>query len=82
MNEKKILESIQDIFRDVFNDEDLFIGKDTGAPDIEGWDSLMHITILEAVADEYEIAFTLDEMAGMKTAGDMVEWVVRKTGGD
>ena len=49
MNEKKILESIQDIFRDVFNDEDLFIGKDTGAPDIEGWDSLMHITILEAV---------------------------------
>ena len=42
----------------------------------------MHITILEAVADEYEIAFTLDEMAGMKTVGDMVEWVVRKTGGD
>ena len=56
------LEKLQEIFRDVFGDESLTITESTNQNDIEDWDSLTHITILEAVQDEFDIRLTLDEM--------------------
>ena len=78
MEEKAVLEKLQDIFRDVFNDNELFIHENTTAKDIEGWDSLMHITILEAVQDEFEITFSLNEMISMKNIADMVSMIEKR----
>jgi acyl carrier protein len=78
MNRENILEKLTEIFKDVFGDESLAITETTNADDIEGWDSLTHITIIEAVQGEYNIAFDLDEVIEMKNVGDMVDNIEKK----
>lgn len=78
MVKEEILKKLQEIFMDVFADEQISLNENTNANDIEGWDSLTHITILEAVQDEYGVAFDLDEIIEMQNVGDMIDAISRK----
>lgn len=78
MVKEEILKKLQEIFMDVFADESISLNEHTNANDIEGWDSLTHITILEAVQDEYGITFALDEIIEMQNVGDMIDAITRK----
>ena len=78
MEMKEILDKLQQIFRDVFENEQLVITADTCQEDIVDWDSLMHITILEVVMDEFDINFTLDEMIELIDVKSMTEAIKRK----
>lgn len=78
MVKEEILKKLQEIFMDVFADENISLNENTNANDIEGWDSLTHITILEAVQDEYGITFALDEIIEMQNVGDMIDAITRK----
>lgn len=65
MNRDEIKDKLQKIFRDVIGQDDLIISDSSNPDNIEEWDSLMHITILEAVQDEFGVNFSLDEMIEM-----------------
>jgi len=45
MTPEKILEVLTDVFRDVFDDKDLNLTRETTANDIEEWDSLNQIKL-------------------------------------
>jgi hypothetical protein len=47
--DNEILERINEVFQDVFEDDELQISNETTAADVEGWDSLMHVTLLMKV---------------------------------
>ena len=49
MTEQAILDAVQEIFRDNFDDDTLVITRDTCADDIEDWDSLEQINLLTAI---------------------------------
>lgn len=70
MNE--IYERLNDIFRDVFDDDSLSVSPTTTAADIEDWDSLSHITLMAAVEDEFRMKFSMKEVVEMKNVGEMV----------
>ncbi len=70
MNE--IYERLNDIFRDVFDDDSLSVSPATTAADIEDWDSLSHITLMAAVEDEFRMKFSMKEVVEMKNVGEMV----------
>ena len=44
MKKNELLIRLQEIFRDVFDNEDIVISNDTVAEDIEEWDSLAQYT--------------------------------------
>lgn len=75
------LERLQEIFRDVFDDEKLQISTEMDASALEDWDSLHHITLLSAVQSEFGISFDIDEIIEMKNIGDILEAVKRKENG-
>ena len=50
MTEQAILEAVQEIFRDNFDDDTLEITRATCADDIEDWDSLEQINLLTVPA--------------------------------
>lgn len=69
MNE--IYERLNEVFRDVFDDESIEVFEDTTAEDIDDWDSLNHITLIDAVESEFGMNFTMGEVSGMKNVGEM-----------
>lgn len=75
MNREEILSKINEIFQDAFDDESLEISESTTANDIEGWDSLMQMNLIEMIEDEFEFQFTMDEVAALKNVGSIVDVV-------
>ena len=76
MNE--IYERLNDIFRDVFDDDSLSVSPATTAADIEDWDSLSHITLMAAVEDEFRMKFSMKEVVEMKNVGEMAAIVAAR----
>ena len=76
MTRDEVMEKVTEIFRDVFDDEDLVIGDSTNSDDIEDWDSLEHINLVAAVEQEFGIKFTMAQVVGMKNVGEMVDIIL------
>lgn len=71
---------VEGIFRDLFRDEGLAIHTETSAKDIEGWDSLAHITLIVAIEKKFGIKFKLAELQELSNVGDILALVKTKTG--
>ncbi len=67
-----ILEQVQVIFRDIFDDEGLIITGETSAKDIEDWDSLTHIQLVTKIEKHFKIRFTLSEITKLKQVSDLI----------
>ena len=66
MSEQEIYERLNEVFRNVFDDDDIEVEAGTTADDIEDWDSLEHINLISAVEDEFGIRFKMGEVSSMK----------------
>lgn len=71
--EEKIYETLNEIFRDIFDDDDIVVKPETNSESIEDWDSLEHINLVVAIEKAFGLKFTMDEVTGMKDVGEMVE---------
>ena len=78
MEREKILKKLNEVFCDVFDDDSIVINEAMTANDIEAWDSLIHITLISAVEDEFDIKFSMKEVVGMKNIGEMADIIVRE----
>ena len=72
MDREKITEKLNEVFRDVFDNEDITVNDSTTADDIEEWDSLEHISLIAAVEKAFKMRFTMKEVSGMKNVGEMI----------
>lgn len=78
MNEKQIYNRLNEVFRDVFDDDDITVNADTTADDIDDWDSIEHINLVGAVEDEFGLRFKMGEVSGMKNVGEMVDIIMKR----
>lgn len=78
MERSEILEKLNEIFKDVFDDDSIEVTEETTSADIEDWDSLTHITLISEVEDEFDIKFAMKEVVGMKNVGEMVDIIERE----
>lgn len=75
---EEIFERLNGVFRDVFDDDSITVSEDTTANDIEDWDSLNHITLIDAVESEFGVRFTMGEVSGMKNVGEMAQIIAQR----
>ena len=73
MNRTEILEKLNEVFHDAFDNNDIVVTEQTNANDIEEWDSLIHITLISAVEDEFDVSFDMKTVVSMKNVGDMID---------
>jgi acyl carrier protein len=73
------LARLNEIFRDVFDDDGLAITRETTAEDVEGWDSLMHVTLIVNVEKAFGVRFSSAEVAGLKDVGELEDLIVKRT---
>lgn len=74
------LTRLADVFRDVFEDDDLQITRATTAAQVPGWDSVMHITLMMGVERAFGMRFKSGEVAGLKNVGELVDLVDARKG--
>ena len=75
MSRDEIFTRLNEVFQDVFGDDDITVTDETTAADVEGWDSLRHITLLAAVEDEFDIEFSMGQTLKMKNVGERVDYI-------
>ena len=79
MNKNNIKEKLQNVFVDVFDDEDLTISNSTNSDDIEEWDSLNHIALVLSIEKCFNIRFMTGEVISLKNVGEMIQLLEEKT---
>lgn len=80
MDTQDILKSLNEIFRDVLDDDDISLELRMVAEDVQGWDSLAHVRLMLAVQRRFGLRFSAAEIGSLKNVGDLVALVDRKSG--
>lgn len=75
MTRSEIFEKLNSVFRDIFDDDSITVTESTTAADIDGWDSLTHISLISAVEDEFDVTFDMRAVQGLKNVGDMADLI-------
>ena len=79
MEMQEIFNTVQDIFRDNFDDDELVISRETSSDDIEYWDSLEQINLLTAMEKKFGLKFKLEDVRGLENVGDLLALIERMT---
>jgi acyl carrier protein len=69
---------LTEVFRDLFDDDDIEISRETTADDIDDWDSTMHVTLMINIETEFGIRFSSKEIAGFKNVGELMDSITSK----
>ena len=80
MTREAIFEELTEIFRDIFDDEEIELTDETTSDDIEDWDSLEQINLLVAIEKKFTVKFKLDDVSHLANVGDMVSLVQKLVG--
>jgi acyl carrier protein len=75
-----ILQEINEIFKDVLENDALVITRETSAADVEEWDSINHIQLIVAIEKHYKIKFSSQEILNWKNVGEMCDSITAKLG--
>jgi acyl carrier protein len=78
MEQDLLLNDLNKIFIDVFEDESIKLNENTTTTDIESWDSLNHIQMITAVEKHYKIRFNLNELLNFRNVGDLCRSIQAK----
>lgn len=78
MTREELFGKLQEIFRDIFDDETLEITDSTNSSDIDDWDSINHINLVVAIEKDLKIKFSFEELAVLKNVGAMVDLMMLK----
>jgi acyl carrier protein len=65
MNDDKILEKLEKLFKDFFEDDELRLRIETTSEDLPEWDSVVHIQLVYEIEEAYGVQFDADDIMKM-----------------
>ncbi len=75
-----VKEKLQEIFRDLFDDETIELFDEMTADDIEDWDSLAHINLIADIERSFGVRFSTKEVTATKNVGEFIRVIESKLG--
>ncbi|HMZ56021.1 MAG TPA: acyl carrier protein [Nitrospira sp.] len=69
---------LEEVFRQVFDNDQLALRDDMTASDIEGWDSVAHINLMFGIEQAFGVRFKGNELADMKNIGELKQFLSGK----
>ena len=75
MTEDQIYDRLNPIFQSVFDDDELKVGPETTASDVEMWDSLNHIMLVAAIEKDLNVKFSAKEVGALKNVSEFVQLI-------
>lgn len=78
MNREEVFEKLNEVFQEVFFDDELEVTDETVADDVDGWDSLQHITLIASVEDAFDIKLAMKTVVNLKNVGELVDAIMEQ----
>lgn len=78
MEAQQVISQLNEIFRDVLDNDDINLSSETTADDIEEWDSLNHIQLVVAIEKKFKIRFNASEIQSWKNISELVAGIQDK----
>ncbi|HUR10520.1 MAG TPA: acyl carrier protein [Flavitalea sp.] len=78
MQKAQVFNEISIICKNVFNDPQLKVEEKTSAKDVENWDSMSNLFLIDSLENHFKMKFSLEDILHAQNIGDLCEIVVKK----
>jgi len=78
MDKNNIRLQIQDIMRDVLDDQNIMVNEESDSKKVKGWSSLIHIQLIVAIEEHFGMQFSSIEVIQANNVGKLVDIVSEK----
>jgi acyl carrier protein len=75
MTSEEILDKLQGVFRNIFDDDSIVLSAATTADDIEEWDSLNQIKIILACEQVFKTKLNARRINTLENVGQMIDYL-------
>lgn len=75
MDSGDIIEALNDIFKEVFEDDTLSISIEDSSDTIEGWDSLAQILLLSQIEDRFDVRIPMSSARDAKKVSLIIQLI-------
>ena len=69
---------LQEIFREVFDNQNLTITENTSPDEIDDWDSFNHVKLILSLEETFDIKFDVEEVMELNKVCDIISAVKNK----
>jgi acyl carrier protein len=73
-----LLNRLQAVFRTFFKNESIHLTETTTTEEIENWDSITHLNLINEIENQFGISFSFEEILKMKNVGELIEIINSK----
>ncbi|MCL1864059.1 MAG: acyl carrier protein [Defluviitaleaceae bacterium] len=81
MKKNEVIDKLTVVFRDVFDDNTMMLTETMLFKDIEGWDSLMHFTLISEIENAFNCKFKMSDLLRIKCVGDIISSICGERNG-
>ena len=78
MKRDKLIQELQEIYYEVFDDTSIVLFNEMTADDIEAWDSLTHLRLIMQIEQYFNIKFTTAQIKRTKNVGMLIDMIEQK----
>jgi acyl carrier protein len=78
MTDADLRDRLTSVFRDVFDDPSIAIFDRMTAADVDGWDSLTHVTLIVAAEKAFDVKFSTRDIQSLQNVGGFVALIRKK----
>jgi acyl carrier protein len=78
MEKAEMLTQLNEIFKDILDNDDIILAPETTANDVDDWDSLNHIQLVVATEKHFKVRFTSHEIQSWNNVEEMLNCIKSK----
>lgn len=78
MNKETVLNNLEIVFRNVLNNQNIVLKPEYTANDVDGWDSITNLYIVDAIEKEFNIKLSLDDILMSRDISDLCDAIITK----
>lgn len=79
MNSEEIISIIKKSFVKILEHDNFELNESTTAKDVDGWESITHLLIMNDIEQSFDIKFKLMDLMSMENIGDLINTIKKET---
>lgn len=80
MESTEVYSRLNDLFRNVFDNDEMVITPELTASEVDGWDSLRHVRLMLTIERAFGIKFSAYEVNKLRNVGQLAKLIQDKVG--